>query len=311
MSAEEEVLKIQKKLNKMSSGDGTGQEQALELLKTLQTLPVTLELLTKTRIGMTVNALRKSSTDDDVISLSKVLIKNWKKFLSGTKKDGRDSGSTSSTKKDERNNKKDDDTKKEKDDSDNKIQDDRTSSKDSYKKQASFPATGSTTTTDAVRLKCRELLVSALRVSGETIEGCATPEELSEELEDAIYAEFRNTDSRYKNRIRSRVANLRDAKNPTLRTNFLVGAIPPTRLAVMTAEEMASDEIKQLRDKFQKEAINDAQLATVQGTKTDLLKCGKCRQRNCTYNQVQTRSADEPMTTFVLCNHCGNRWKFC
>lgn len=60
-----------------------GQEQALELLKTLQTLPVTLELLTKTRIGMTVNALRKSSTDDDVISLSKVLIKNWKKFLSG------------------------------------------------------------------------------------------------------------------------------------------------------------------------------------------------------------------------------------
>jgi len=27
--------------------------------------------------------------------------------------------------------------------------------------------------------------------------------------------------------------------------------------------------------------------------------------------QVQTRSADEPMTTFVLCNNCGNRWKVC
>lgn len=25
--------------------------------------------------------------------------------------------------------------------------------------------------------------------------------------------------------------------------------------------------------------------------------------------QLQTRSADEPMTTFVLCNECGNRWK--
>lgn len=112
-------------------------------------------------------------------------------------------------------------------------------------------------------------------------------------------------------KVRSRVANLRDTKNPTLRTNFLVGAITPARLASMTAEEMASDEIKQLRDKFKKEAINDAQLATVQGTKTDLLKCGKCKQRDCTYNQIQTRSADEPMTTFVLCNHCGNRWKFC
>jgi hypothetical protein len=49
---------------------------------------------------------------------------------------------------------------------------------------------------------------------------------------------------------------------------------------------MASDEMKSLRNKFLKEAIHDAQLATVQGTKTDLLKCGKCKKRNCTYNQV-------------------------
>lgn len=25
----------------------------------------------------------------------------------------------------------------------------------------------------------------------------------------------------------------------------------------------------------------------------------------------QTRSADEPMTTFVTCTNCGNKWKFC
>lgn len=24
---------------------------------------------------------------------------------------------------------------------------------------------------------------------------------------------------------------------------------------------------------------------------------------------MQTRSSDEPMTTFVVCNECGNRWK--
>ncbi|XP_031345245.1 transcription elongation factor S-II-like, partial [Photinus pyralis] len=141
--------------------------------------------------------------------------------------------------------------------------------------------------------------------------GCASPEDLAEELEEAIFQEFKNTDMRYKNRVRSRIANLKDAKNPTLRTNFRIGAITASRLAVMTAEEMANDEVKQLREKFAKEAINDAQLATVQGTKTDLLKCGKCKKRNCTYNQIQTRSADEPMTTFVLCNECGNRWKFC
>lgn len=141
--------------------------------------------------------------------------------------------------------------------------------------------------------------------------GCMSAEELAEELEEAIFTEFRNTDMRYKNRIRSRLANLKDPKNPTLRTSFRIGAIPAARLASMSAEEMANDEVKQLRERFMKEAINDAQLATAQGTKTDMLKCGKCKKRNCTYNQLQTRSSDEPMTTFVLCNECGNRWKFC
>lgn len=116
---------------------------------------------------------------------------------------------------------------------------------------------------------------------------------------------------KYKNRVRSRVANLKDSKNPKLRENVLYGFIPPERIASMSSEEMASDELKNLRHKFTKEAIDDHQLATQSGTKTDLFKCGRCGQRECSYNQVQTRSADEPMTTFVLCHGCGNRWKFC
>jgi len=39
-------------------------------------------------------------------------------------------------------------------------------------------------------------------------------------------------------------------------------------------------------------------------------KCGKCKSMKTTYHQMQTRSADEPMTTYVLCSSCGNRWKF-
>ncbi|KAK4879455.1 hypothetical protein RN001_007601 [Aquatica leii] len=296
MSAEEEVMRIQKKLNKMTASDGSGQEQALDLLKELQTLDINLDVLTKTRIGMTVNALRKSSKDDEVISLAKTLIKNWKKFLSGTNNSSNTKESSSTSKS----------MKREKED---KMRDDKDRDKD-RKLPSQFPPPN-TGTTDAVRIKCKEMLVAALTVDSDEFEGCASAEELAEELEEAIYQEFKNTDMRYKNRIRSRIANLKDAKNPTLRTNFRIGAITASRLAVMTAEEMANDEIKQLREKFAKEAINDAQLATVQGTKTDLLKCGKCKKRNCTYNQIQTRSADEPMTTFVMCNECGNRWKFC
>ena len=40
-----------------------------------------------------------------------------------------------------------------------------------------------------------------------------------------------------------------------------------------------------------------------------LFRCGKCRSKRTTYYQMQTRSADEPMTTFVTCIDCNNRWK--
>ena len=59
--------------------------------------------------------------------------------------------------------------------------------------------------------------------------GCASPEDLAEELEDAIFAEFKNTDMRYKNRVRSRISNLKDSKNIELRGNFIRGAIPANR----------------------------------------------------------------------------------
>ena len=42
---------------------------------------------------------------------------------------------------------------------------------------------------------------------------------------------------------------------------------------------------------------------------TDDFTCWKCKGNKCKYYQMQTRSADEPMTTFVTCLSCANRWK--
>ncbi|XP_047601811.1 transcription elongation factor A protein 2 isoform X3 [Lutra lutra] len=136
-------------------------------------------------------------------------------------------------------------------------------------------------------------------------------EGLSAQIEECIFRDVGNTDMKYKNRVRSRISNLKDAKNPDLRRNVLCGAITPQQIAVMTSEEMASDELKEIRKAMTKEAIREHQMARTGGTQTDLFTCGKCRRKNCTYTQVQTRSSDEPMTTFVVCNECGNRWKFC
>jgi len=299
MGCEEEVLKIKKKLDKMTAKE-SDQTQALDLLKVLQGLPINFEVLSKTRIGMTVNALRKASTDEEVISASKQLIKNWKKFVPDKNDEGKE------LKED-----KEKEEKKETKINSNNTNSSASSTSNAQEKPKTFPSTAVPPTTDALRLKCREMLTNALKGDQATEDNVDTPESLAEQIEDAIYKEYRNTDMGYKNRIRSRVYNLKDVKNPQLKLNVLCGLIPPKKIASMTSEEMASSEMKSIREKLNKEAMDDAQLAIAQGTKTDLLKCNKCGHRDCTYNQMQTRSSDEPMTTFVLCNHCGNRWKFC
>ncbi|XP_071432692.1 transcription elongation factor A protein 3 [Pithys albifrons albifrons] len=166
-------------------------------------------------------------------------------------------------------------------------------------------------TGDSVRDKCIEMLTAALRMDDDYKEFGVNCEKMASEIEDHIFQELKSTDMKYRNRVRSRISNLKDPKNPGLRRNVLCGAIEPALIARMTAEEMASDELKQLRNAMTQEAIREHQMAKTGGTVTDLFQCGKCKKKNCTYNQVQTRSADEPMTTFVLCNECGNRWKFC
>ena len=48
---------------------------------------------------------------------------------------------------------------------------------------------------------------------------------------------------------------------------------------------------------------------TIDENYVGMFKCGKCKSTKTTYYQLQTRSADEPMTTYVTCNSCGSRWK--
>jgi len=284
MSCEDEVLSIRKKLEKMT-GDNADQSQALDLLNCLGKLDINLQILTSTRIGMTVNALRKSSKDEETVTVAKSLIKTWKKFVP-------DSGDKKPEKPKEEH---------------------REEKKVEKQPAAHKNHRGESFSGDEVRSRCRDLLLSAIKGDGVMPEGVEEHrcEDLATSLESEIFASYKQTNQKYKNQVRSRVFNLKDKKNPALRNNLLLGFVTPEKLAKMTSEEMASDETKAQREKFVKEGIDGSRLAQVEGTKTDLLKCGKCQKRNCTYNQIQTRSADEPMTTFVLCNECGHRWKFC
>jgi len=68
---------------------------------------------------------------------------------------------------------------------------------------------------------------------------------------------------------------------------------------------MAPESVKMERKKWEEEALKDSIRGQIVTAVTDEFQCGKCKKRRCTYTQKQTRSADEPMTTFVLCLECG------
>uniref|UniRef100_A0A4W3JFI5 Transcription elongation factor n=1 Tax=Callorhinchus milii TaxID=7868 RepID=A0A4W3JFI5_CALMI len=297
----DEIVRIAKKMDKMVSKKNTN--GAVDLLKELKGIPMTLDLLQSTRIGMSVNAVRKQSTDEDITTLAKSLIKSWKKLLDGPAgdKDSEDKKKESSTES-----------------SSSQNSPEPTEQSSSKKREPRTPVTPKMTTfppipitSDSVRNKCRELIVAALQTDKDYIAIGTDCDHLAAQIEENILLKIPNTDMKYKNRVRSRIANLKDSKNPNLRKNVLCGNISPERIASMTAEEMASDELKEIRKALTNEAIREHQMAKTGGTETDLFSCGKCKKKNCTYTQVQTRSADEPMTTFVVCNECGNRWKFC
>ena len=83
--------------------------------------------------------------------------------------------------------------------------------------------------------------------------------------------------------------------------------IAPEKLAFMTHQEMFPEKRKELVDAKIKRDKNLTEIDM--SAATDEFKCYKCQKRVCSYYQLQTRSADEPMTAFITCLNCGNRWK--
>ncbi|KAK9454629.1 transcription factor S-II, central domain-containing protein [Dipodascopsis uninucleata] len=132
----------------------------------------------------------------------------------------------------------------------------------------------------------------------------------SKEIERVVFENERGSTPSYRTKMRSLFMNLKDAKNPELRYRVITGEISAERLYRMSPQEMASEELKNEYKRLEEKNLFNAQGAKEQRAVTDRFTCGKCKQKKVSYYQMQTRSADEPLTTFCTCENCGNRWKF-
>ena len=79
-------------------------------------------------------------------------------------------------------------------------------------------------------------------------------------------------------------------------------------IAFMSPADIFPEQWKTTKDRLD---ANDEYLYSKSGMfVTDEYKCGRCKERNCMAYELQTRSADEPMTTYIQCLNCGNKWSF-
>jgi len=107
----------------------------------------------------------------------------------------------------------------------------------------------------------------------------------------------------YIDRLRTVYTNLNDI----IVEQVTSGAIKPHIVAFMTHQELNPDKWAALIDAKSKRDAN--KFETNIAAATDTFTCRKCKGNQCTYYQMQTRSADEPMTVYISCCNCGNRWK--
>ncbi|BGP12211.1 hypothetical protein JCM10213_007467 [Rhodosporidiobolus nylandii] len=341
MATAQTILALRKQLL-AATGDGKT-EEAVSILKRLKTEVVaTEELLRETKIGVTINKL-KSNPAKEIADLSKELVRKWKGDVgqTGTKKQNAASGSAPSP---AAAGPKSPAPKTEPPPSittttqtvikpapapvpsadspsapSPSTSTTATAPAPPLRRQSSGPprthktdnvdfARDERTCRDKTRDKCAELIYDALASDS------GAPTDLildrARSLEKHVWRENEDNAKNYRDKMRSFYLNLKAANNPGLREDVVSGEISIPQLYQMDPKDMASNERKEENRRLVAENLFKAQAAAPQQAETDAFQCGKCKQRKTMYYQMQTRSADEPMTTFVTCLSCNNRWKF-
>ena len=167
-------------------------------------------------------------------------------------------------------------------------------------------------TGDTLRDKVREKIAAGMRLvpERERQKREIVEEKIAAEVEQAMYDKLTDPKA-YKMHARNIFANIGAADNPTFRRRLLTGEIAPSRVALLKPDEMASEEQQLALSEQDKETLYHSRLAEQPATK-GIFQCPKanCKSDIVRFVQAQTRSGDEPMTTFCTCVSCGFRWKF-
>ena len=316
-----EVLSLIKNLEESKANNDT----VLDILKKLDKEVVPTEkLLRETKVGVEVNKFKKSS-NPEIAKLVRKIISAWKDAINKNKLKARQqqaaaqaAASGNSTSSSAHTDSKTDGSKDGSALSSHNGTSDANGS--SVKKQAKFQSSKARNSkndgvnTIIYNIKLRDNVIKALydalakeseHPPNHILQVAIEVEKEMNKLNDVVSHE-----SQYKEKYRVIYSNIISKNNPDLKVKISNGDITPHFLVTCDAKELAPESLKKALEEIREKNLFNAQGATIERSVTDRFQCGKCKERKVSYYQLQTRSADEPLTTFCTCEVCGNRWKF-
>ncbi|CAL9734160.1 transcription elongation factor S-II [Monosporozyma servazzii] len=308
MLGSKEVLTLVKNLEKNKSNDTV----VVEILKQLETSVVPTEkLLRETKVGVEVNKFKKSS-NAEIAKLVKRMISSWKDAINKNKqkarvqakdKDNGDSATSTSTATVA------DSMHKESDATEDSP---RKESKFHSSKPRSAKNDGVVTTiySDKLRDSVIRALYDALAKESEHPPNHILSIAIEIEKEMNKLNNHINANKQYKEKYRIIYSNIISKNNKELKFKITNSEVSPEFLVTCDPKKLMPEHLQKELEEIHRKNLFNAQGATIERSVTDRFQCGKCKERKVSYYQLQTRSADEPLTTFCTCEACGNRWKF-
>jgi len=108
----------------------------------------------------------------------------------------------------------------------------------------------------------------------------------------------------YIDRLRMVNSNI---NSPMIVDGLCSGDILPQGVAFLTHQEIQPEKWNPLIEKKTKRDASKCDKKV--GASTAMFTCSRCKSKNCTYYEMQTRSADEPATIFITCLNCDKHWR--